>query len=73
MITSKKFPWSYHPGLAYLSDPTIIRGKRIATCARVRIARELFPPMLPTKVFVVIEDENGNAQSVYRRAIRRAH
>jgi hypothetical protein len=65
----KAFNYEYSPGILDRITPTVIRGKAIATSARVRIAREFNPPMYPTKVFCMIEDVNGNVQSVYKKAV----
>jgi hypothetical protein len=69
-IKTKSFPWIYAPGLMDACDPTVIKGAPIARYARVRIAREAFPPQLP-KVFVIIEDKAGNLQSVWKAALTR--
>jgi hypothetical protein len=66
----RKYPYSYHPGIMDLCDPTVIRGEAIEQYARVRIARKFFPSMYP-KAFVMIQDEQGNVQSVWRAALRR--
>jgi hypothetical protein len=65
---ARLYPWTYAPGLADACDPTVIRGKAIAAGAKVRIARELFPPMLP-RMFVIVQDRLGNVQSIYRKGI----
>ena len=66
------FPWEYHPGVLDLCNPTIIIGKAIARGARVRIAYEHAPRMLGwTKTFACIQDEHGNVQNVFKRALQR--
>jgi hypothetical protein len=69
-MQTKSFPWVYRPGLMDACDPNTIKGAPIAIGARVRIAREAFPPQLP-KVFVIIEDKAGNLQSVWKAALTR--
>lgn len=71
----KRYAYTYQPlvdtcmGALDVTDPNVIKGRAISTGAQVRIARELNPPMYPTKVFCMIEDRKGNVQSVYRRAV----
>ncbi len=67
--TTRGFNYIYRPGIHDLTDPTVIKGQAIKVGAWVRKARELKPPMYPTKVFCVIEDLNGNVQSVYKAAV----
>jgi hypothetical protein len=66
----KRFTRIYQPGLDDRVSPNVIQGSAIAPGSRVRIARELHPPMLP-RVFVFVEDSNGNVQSVWKPAVMR--
>jgi hypothetical protein len=67
----KTFNWIYNPGIMDLCSPNVIIGQAIAAQSHVRIAREKFPLMLPTKRIVFIEDKQGNVQSVWRAALER--
>ena len=66
----KRYPYTYNPGLMDATDPTVIRGRAIARGSRVRVAREFNPPMFPG-VFRMIQDKDGNVQSVFKFALRR--
>jgi hypothetical protein len=65
----KRFPYTYWPTIDDRLQPNVVQGEAIAINARVRIARELHPPMLPTKYLVFIQDTNNNVQSVWRRSL----
>ena len=69
-MKTKRFNYTYQPGLMDATDPNVIRGTAIAAGAKVRIAKEHNPPMLP-KVFAIIEDKHGNLQSVWKKAVVR--
>lgn len=69
LIKHKRFGYVYRPGFHDRTDPTVIRGQAVAFGEHARIARELNPPMYPTKVFVMIQDKHGNVQSVYRQSL----
>jgi hypothetical protein len=61
---AKRYPWTYAPGITDSCDPTVIRGHAIAAGTRVRIARELNPPMFPTRVFAMIQDADDVARKM---------
>lgn len=70
----RSFNWVYRPGISDIVDPLVRRGSPIAQGSRVRIAREEHPvsPRGWSRVFVVIQDQQGNLQTVWKRALTRA-
>ncbi len=59
-------PYIYRPGLLDATDPKVIKGHAIKAGARVQVIHQGFDPM---DILCWIEDEAGNQQSVYKRAL----
>ena len=64
-----EYPYVYKPVGFDRWDPIVIRGEPIKPGARVRITKGAVDPR---KLFVWVEDEEGNEQSVYRKSLKRA-
>jgi len=61
--------YTYAPGTMDLFDPTVLKGTPIKRYSVVTVSRKLRPYMLPP-CFVVIQDEQGNTQTVFKRALQ---
>lgn len=61
----------YHPGLMDLTDPNVIRGRPIRPGAFVRVTRggRGQPKVDPLGRIVWVEDDEGNEQSVWKKAL----
>ena len=62
-------PYIYRPGLLDATDPKVIRGVPIQMGARVQVIHQGFDPL---GLFCWIQDDQGNQQSVYKRALESA-
>jgi len=62
----KTFSWVYRPGIMDVVDPMIIKGQPIKAGEKVRVTKRI------GKAFTWIEDQNGNEQSVWKRALWRS-
>jgi hypothetical protein len=62
----KTFTWVYRPGIMDIVDPMVIKGQAIQEGSKVRITKRI------GKAFTWIEDQKGNEQSVWKRALQRS-
>jgi len=71
-----RFPWIYRPGVLDLCEPLTHgcpRGRAIERNARVRGVTRYYGPNMRgwSHTFAVVEDADGNRQTVFRRALQR--